>query len=273
MSSLNVRGLDGGSAHGNLVLTVPIDAAMPPAELSNALPPAVAFPSPTFGIHHSSVNVVSVPRVSNTNPDSARVVVSASSQPPGQPSLSPGTHPTFAVFLEAALVKRARALTTETNDVNVTLLPPSTQRSSITPSSSRVPAHPAPPADCNHPQCIRATERIQSISRLQQAFALFNMAAHPITHDLNRASAAARRVLCACVRGRTIAAIRECLLLLHGIGGANNQSFHAVFYAACSRTGFDPATLPALTGVSLPPNWPQVHMHHEGGRITERNVV
>ncbi|KAM5541665.1 hypothetical protein V8D89_004646, partial [Ganoderma adspersum] len=164
----------------------------PRDELSIAPPPAAAFPSPTPDVHHTSV--ASVPRSPNPNPDSARV---------------PSTHPTFAAFLEAALVERARVLATETNDANATSSPPSTRRSSITPSSSRVPGYPQ--ANCDHPQCIRATERIRAIKCLQQAFAIFNMAAHPSTRDLDRAAAAAHRVLSACVRDRTIAVIRECL--------------------------------------------------------------
>lgn len=95
---------------------------------------------------------------------------------------------------------------------------------------------------------------------------MFNMAAHPIMHDLDRAGAAAHRVLSACARelDRTIALIRECLLLLHDMGSANNRSFHALFYAGCRRTGFDPATVPALTGVPLPPNWPHWQVHVRG---------
>ena len=239
--SLNIGGLDGRSAHRNPMLPVPVDTALPRAELSIAPPPASTSPSRTPHVHHKSV--ASVSRSPNADPEPARVVASASSEP------SPSTHPAFAAFLEAASAKRARALTTKTNDAKATSSPPPppTWRPSTTPSSpsSRAPGY--PPASCDHPQCIRAAERIQDIICLQQG---------RLTHDLYRAAVAAHQVVVDCTRARIIAAFRECLVVLHGMGSARNQGFHVPFYDVCRSTGLEPATLPALTGVPLPPNWP-----------------
>ena len=188
MSSLNIGGLDGGSARPSPMLPVPIDATSPHAELSTVPPPTSTSPPLASDVHHTSVASVAPPP--DANPEPTRVVASASSEP------SPDTHPTFAASPEeATLVEMAQVLTTETDDANATLspqpAPSSSPNTTSTSSGSPSPVYIQPA--CGHQECGRAGERIRAINRM---FAATNrdMAAHPqaSTQDLARAADAAR---------------------------------------------------------------------------------
>lgn len=194
MSSLNIGGLDGGSARPSPMLPVPIDATSPHAELSTVPPPTSTSPPLASDVHHTSVASVAPPP--DANPEPTRVVASASSEP------SPDTHPTFAASPEeATLVEMAQVLTTETDDANATLspqpAPSSSPNTTSTSSGSPSPVYIQPA--CGHQECGRAGERIRAINRM---FAATNrdMAAHPqaSTQDLARAADAAYEVLSHC---------------------------------------------------------------------------